>query len=297
MSVQTKASSPAVGLGFRLPIWRWIFEHLERFDVLEITVDHYIHGGDRTRCILRELVGQIPLLAHGVGLSIGTDVPIDERYLEQVATTLQDLKMTSYSEHLAWTKAPDIDLANLLPLPKNNQVADSVIEKVKFVQSYLSVPFSLENISYVFDYPDSVLTDAQFFNLICRETGARMLLDLENLYVNSANHQFDASEFLAGLLPNIVSGIHVAGGPAAISRPFLDQPILIDAHSSLIPDQVLDLLQCVFKMHRPENIILERDNDLGNFSEISKDIDRIHTRLERLGNRPDAKPNVVRASN
>jgi uncharacterized protein len=143
-------TKPAVGMGFRLEIASWIRSNLSRFDVLEITVDHYIHGGDEARAVFRELVDAIPMVAHGVGLSIGTDVPVDEAYLEQVARTIDDLKMPSYSEHLAWTKAPGIDLANLLPLPKNHQVAESLVKKIRFVQAYLSVPFALENISYIF---------------------------------------------------------------------------------------------------------------------------------------------------
>jgi uncharacterized protein (UPF0276 family) len=272
-------NKPAVGIGFRLQIAPWIRDNLSKFDVLEITVDHYMHGGDEARAVIEDLVSHIPLVAHGVGLSIGTDVPVDEVYLEQVARTIEDLKMPSFSEHLAWTKAPGIDLANLLPLPKNNRVAESIIEKIRFVQSYLSVPFSLENISYVFDYPDSVLTDAEFFNLIIRETGVGMLLDVENLYVNSVNHKFDPNEFLDALPPGIVSGVHVAGGPV-VSRSYLDRPVWVDSHSDLIPDRVLTLLDRVLDGHRPETIVLERDNDVEDVDEISNDVERIRAYVD-----------------
>src|SRR5262245_7210470 len=273
------SSKPAVGIGFRLPIAGWTLDNLHRFEVFEITVDHYIHGGDRARGVLKDLVGRIPLVAHGVGLSIGTDVALDEQYLEQVARTLDDLKMPCYSEHLARTKTPGIDLANLLTLPKNNEVADSIIEKVKFIQSYLSVPFSLENISYIFDFPDSVLTDAQFFNLIFRETGAAMLLDVENLYVNSVNHRFDPHAFLDELPPGIVTGIHVAGGPV-VSRTYLDRPVWVDTHSDQVPDPVFDLLNRALDEHEPATIVLERDNDLEEVEEISGDVQRIRAYVD-----------------
>jgi uncharacterized protein len=288
----------AVGFGFRLPISRWTIDNLHKFDVLEITVDHYIHGGDRSRGIFRDLVGRVPLVAHGVGLSIGTDAPLDQAYLEQVARTISDLKMPCYSEHLAWTKAPGIDLANLLPLPRNEQVAQSVIEKINFVQSYLAVPFSLENISYVFDYPDSVLTDAQFFNLIFRETGATMLLDVENLYVNSVNHGFDPFAFLDALPARVVSGLHVAGGPA-VSRAYLEQPVWVDTHSAAVPDQVFALLDRVFDDHRPETMVLERDSELDRCDEISNDIDRIRAYVDGKNGklRSDAEPTSVEPAN
>jgi uncharacterized protein (UPF0276 family) len=263
-----------------LPIARWISQNLNKFDILEITVDHYIHGGDRVRGTFKDLVGLVPLVAHGVGLSIGTDVPLDERYLEKVAEAIDDLQMPSYSEHLAWTKVPGIDLANLLPLPKNQKVAESIIAKVKFIQSYLSVPFSLENISYVFDFPDSVLSDAEFFSLIFRETGAQILLDVENLFVNSVNHKFDALQFLQELPKGSVSGIHVAGGPV-VSRPYLDEPVWVDAHSNAVPEQALMLLSRALKDHKPNSIILERDDDVENIEEISRDLSRVRAYVDR----------------
>lgn len=288
---------PAVGIGFRMQILKWIQENLNKFDVFEITVDHYIYGSDRGRRIFRDLVGVKPMVAHGVGLSLGTDAPVDESYLEQVARTIDDLKMPSYSEHLAWTKAPGIDLANLLPLPKTNEVADSIIEKVKFIQSYIPVPFSLENIAYMFEFPDSVLSDAQFFNLIFRETGVRMLLDVENLYVNSVNHGGDPLDFLDALPRGIVSGIHVAGGPL-VSRDYLERPFFVDGHSNVVPDEALTLLERALDDHQPETIVLERDEDVDLVEQISGDVDRIRAYVDAKYGEVSghAQSNAVRAS-
>ena len=107
---------------------------------------------------------------------------------------------------------PGRDLANLLPLPKTEAVAESIIAKVRTVQSRIPVPFLLENITYLFDWPDSDLSDAEFLNLICRETGAGLLLDVENLYLNARNHGFDPYAFLDALPAGSVQEVHVAGG-------------------------------------------------------------------------------------
>jgi uncharacterized protein len=288
------AARPLVGIGFRLPIARWICDNLNLFDVLEITVDHYINAGDRSRAIFSDLVGRIPLIAHGVGLSIGTDVPLDDAYLDKVARAIDDLRMPSYSEHLAWTRTPGIELSNLLPLPKNEQVAASIVEKVKIVQSRIPVPFALENISYLFDFPDSTLDDAAFFNMISEATGAQLLLDVENLYVNSRNHRFDPNAFLGALAPGVVAGLHVAGGPV-VSRNYLEHPIWLDSHSEPVADPVLDLLDRVLDDHEPETIVLERDENLENLDEISDDVGRIRScvdaRYEEV--RAHAEPNAV----
>ena len=97
MSIPRSSTSPLIGIGFRVPITRWTLANLHRFDVLEITVDHYIKGGEYTRRTIRNLVDRIPLVLHGVGLSIGTDGPLDEYYLDSVAGAVEDLKTPSYS--------------------------------------------------------------------------------------------------------------------------------------------------------------------------------------------------------
>ena len=266
-----------VGIGFRAPIARWTMVHLHRFDVLEVTVDHYIKGGERIRRSIRNLVGRVPLVLHGVGLSIGTDVPLDDAYVDDVVGAIDDLEPLSYSEHLAWTKVPGIDLANLLPVPRTRAAADMLIPKIEILQERLPVPFALENISYVFDFPDQEMDDAAFFNLLFRETGVGLLLDVENLHVNSRNHGVDAQGFLDALPEGVVRGVHAAGGPE-VDRPYLDVPALADNHSHPVPEEALDLLTCALRRQRPETVILERDSDLENGEEILSDVVRIRER-------------------
>jgi uncharacterized protein (UPF0276 family) len=133
------------------------------------------------RSAIYDLVGRIPLTAHGIGLSIGTDAPLDDGYLDEVAKIIERLKPQAYSDHLAFTRVPGQDLATLLPLPKTEAIAADIITKVQRVQSRVPVPFLLENISYLFDWPDSTLSDADFLNLICGETQAGLLLDIDSI--------------------------------------------------------------------------------------------------------------------
>ena len=281
--------TPLVGIGFRVPIGKWTFKHLDRFDVLEVTVDHYIKGGQRARRAIRNLVGRVPVVLHGVGLSIGTDVPLDDGYVDDVLRAIDDLEPLSYSEHLAWTKVPEIDLANLLPVPKTRAAAEMLVPKIKCLQARLPVPFALENISYVFEFPDAEMDDAELFNLLWRETGVGLLLDVENLYVNSQNHGVDAHGFLDALPEGVVKGVHAAGGPE-VDRPYLERPALSDNHSHPVPEEALDLLACALRRQHPETVILERDNDLEKGDEILADVARIR---ERVGGKEalfDAEP-------
>ncbi len=274
------SESPLIGIGFRVPIAKWTLANLHRFDVLEITVDHYIKGGEYVRRAIRNLVDRVPLVLHGVGLSIGTDAPLDEAYLDAVAEAVDDLKVPSYSEHLAWTKVPGIDLANLLPVPKTRAAADMLIPKIERIQARLPVPFSIENISYVFDFPDAEMSDAEFFNLLFRETGVEMLLDVENLFVNASNHAVDPLAFLEQLPEGVVTGVHAAGGPL-VRRPYLDVPFHADNHSHPVPQQALDLLEYALDRQRPRTVILERDNDYEQGEELLADVTRIRRQAAR----------------
>jgi uncharacterized protein (UPF0276 family) len=262
----------------------WTRANLGRFDVLEVTLDNIMVRGEASRAALLDLVGRIPLTAHGIGLSIGTDTPLDLAYLDEVAAIVDLLKAPAYSEHLAFTRVPGRDLGNLLPLPKTQVVAESIIAKVRTVQSRIPVPFLLENITYMFEWPDSDMSDAEFLNLICHETGAGLLLDIENLYLNARNHGVDPYAFLDALPAGLVNEMHVAGG-VTVHETFLEKPFLADSHSHPVPEAALDLLDYALIRQTPATIVLERDDRLDAEDEILDDIMRIRSRVARKQSR------------
>jgi uncharacterized protein (UPF0276 family) len=285
----TTETQSAVGIGYRAAINDWTRNSLDRFELLEITIDHCISGSPSTRSNIFDLVGRIPLTAHGIGLSIGTDVPLDLRYLDEAAAIVDRLKAPAYSEHLAFTRVPSHDLANLLPLPQTEAIAESIIEKVLTVQSRISVPFLLENITYVFRWPDSNLSDAEFVNLICRETGIGLLLDIENLYLNASNHGFDPYEFLDALPSGLVKEVHMAGGEV-VNDDVVGRPFLADSHAYPVPDEAFRLFDHVLRRHRPSAIVLERDDRLDAVDEILDDVARIRAHVARAqSGRADVK--------
>jgi uncharacterized protein (UPF0276 family) len=274
----TARLQPLIGIGYRHAVDPWIRANLARFDVLEVTLDHCLAGNRSQRDSIFDLVGQIPLTAHGIGLSIGTEAPLDLAYLDAIAGLLDRLKAPAYSEHLAFTRVPGRDLGNLLPLPKTEAVAEAIVEKVRIVQSRISVPFLLENITYIFDWPESKLSDAEFLTLVCRESGAHLLLDLENLYLNAANHDFDAIGFLDALPVGLVREIHLAGGKT-IQKPFLRRPLQVDTHSYPVPEEALALLDHTLARQAPSSIVLERDDRLDAIDEILPDLAAIRARV------------------
>jgi len=275
-----RGAYPAVGITYNDAIDQWTREHLADFDVVEITVDHCLDRGSAVSAAIYDLVGRVPLTAHGVGLSIGTDGPLDERYLDRVAKVVERLEAPVYSEHLAFTRVPGQDLATLLPVPRTKAVARSIIAKIRRIQSRIPVPFLLENITYLFDWPESKIPEADFLNLICGETQAGLLLDIENLLLNSRNHGFDPYAFLDSLLPGVVKQVHLAGG-ITVNDHVLGRPYFVDSHSHPVPEEVLDLLEHALARHAPTTIIIEREDRLDAISELLDDIARVRARLAR----------------
>jgi uncharacterized protein (UPF0276 family) len=290
-----KPTCPAVGIGYRGNIDEWTRANLARFDVLEVTLDHCLADSELLRAAIFDLVGRIPLTAHGIGLSIGTDVPLDLAYLDEIAVLLDRLNAPTYSEHLAFTRVPGRDLGNLLPLPKTEAVAESIAAKVRIVQSRISVPFLLENITYVFDWPDSKLSDAEFLGLICRETGAGILLDVENLHMNGRNHGLDPRAFLDALPGGSVKEVHLAGG-VTLREDVLPEPFFADSHSHPVPDATLDLLDYALARQTPATIVLERDDRLEATDEILADLAQIRARLDRRFGKTHVGPAVGSAA-
>ena len=271
----------AVGVAYHAAINSWTRDHLAHLDVLEITIDHCLDRGQTVRAAIYDLIDRIPLTAHGVGLSIGTDGPLDEEYLDQVAAVVERLKAPTYSEHLSFTAVPGRDLATFLPLPKTEAVVESIIRKVQKIQSRIPVPFLLENIAYLFEWPDSNLSDAEFLNLICGEGETGLLLDVENLLLNARNQRTDPYEFIDALRPGLVKEVHLAGG-SVVDHAFLGQPYFIDSHDHPVPDEALDLLEFVLARHTPANIIIEREGRLDAISELLTDVAHVRARLAKL---------------
>ena len=204
-------SRPLVGIGYREAIGDWTCENLNCFEVLEITVDHCIFGGKATQTAIFDLVDRVPLTAHGVGLSIGTDGPLDLAYLDQVGQS----SSVSKRQPIASILRSPASLAAISQIscrcrrqkrsPSRSSRRSGPYDRVfQFLSYSRTLPISSTG-------PTLELSDVEFLSLICRETGAGLLLDIENLYLNANNHGFDAYEFLNALPPGIVKELHVAG--------------------------------------------------------------------------------------
>jgi len=253
------------GLGYRREIGSRILDASDRVDVLEVVTEQFTWAEDE----LAALVDRFPVIPHGVGLSIGTVGPLDWEYLRSVKRVSDITGAPYYSEHLAVTRAPGIDIGHLSPVWFTNEVLRAVIDNVHAVQDFLGKPLVLENISYLFGIPNATMTQAEFFHRLVDATGCGLLLDVANVNVNAQNHRFDPVEFLDSMPLHAVVQIHMAGG-------YWSDGIYFDGHSEPVDEATWQLLDVLLERVPIRISIVERDaNFPDELAPLLDDVDRI----------------------
>jgi uncharacterized protein (UPF0276 family) len=260
------SSCLGAGLAYTSALGHDVFAHRSSIDFVEFMVDHYIDAPGRAE-ELRRLADSFPVVGHGVDLSIGTAEPLDERLLEQIGEILRGAGALWFGEHLCFTKAAGINLGQLTPLPFSEESIDTVADNVRLVKKHISVPFLLENITYYFTAPGSVISEAEFIRRVLEQADCGLLLDLTNVHTNATNHGYDPYEFLRQIPLERVVEVHLAGGSWM-------EDTLIDSHGSEVPAPVWDLLRFLVKHAPVRGVVLERDENIPQMDELTAELDR-----------------------
>lgn len=226
------------GIGYRHELHAAILAARGDIDFLEIVTEQFM--GPARREQLAALCEEFTVVPHGVGLSIGS-ASLDADYLRE-ARLVSDLSGAPYySEHLAMTRAPGLDLGHLGPLWRNERTLRVVIDNVLRVQDVLGKPLVLENISYLLEPPGSTMSQPEMFHRLVDATGCGVLLDITNVAINAANHRFDALDFIRAMPLGHVMQVHLAGG-------FEHEGIMIDGHSEPVDQESWSLLRQLAEM-------------------------------------------------
>lgn len=271
------SSIPALGsgLGYRRELKRAIFESRERIDFLEIVTDQFL--SDRRQLEeLEELRDMFTIIPHGVGLSIGS-AALDASYVRAIKAVSDATRSPYYSEHLAMTRAPGIDIGHLSPIWFTEPTLERTVANVRRVQDALGKPLVLENVTYLFEIPNATMTQAEFFARLIDATGIGLLLDLTNVYTNSVNHHFDPLAFLDSLPLDQVVQIHLAGG-------YWANGVLIDGHCEPVEEGSWRLLEALAGRLHIKASILEHDaNFPDEFSVLLDQVDRARRLISHPG--------------
>ena len=212
-----------------------------------------------------------PLSLHGVGLSIGSEGPLDEAHLDQLAILIARYDPVSFSEHLAWSTHGAF-FNDLLPVPYDCATLARVCEHIDRVQERLKRPMLLENPSTYVEFTASTMSEARFLRNILQQTGCGLLLDVNNAYVSCVNHGRDALAFINDLPLDAVDEIHLAGFSS--DQDAAGAPLLIDSHDTPVDSAVWALYAEVIERLGPMPTLLERDNDVPPLSALLAEAQR-----------------------
>src|SRR3954453_42945 len=247
------------GLGWRPEIGAAILAHTDQIDVVEVLAEDFVNATAKQRRALRTLASCIPVVIHATTLGLASTEPVPDARLDAVARVIGWLEPESWSEHLAFVRAGDIEIGHLAAPPRNDETLDGLMRNVDAAQRVTGSLPLLENVATLIDPPFSDYDEAEWLNAVVRATGADLLLDLHNLHANAVNFAFDAHDALARLPLARVSAVHLAGG-RWIGRGLGDP--LHDGPAAVFPL----LADLAARAPRALTVILERD---GNFPPIA----------------------------
>jgi len=268
--------SPALhgaGLGLRRALLGPLQEYLataeaERraIDFFEIAPENWIGVGGKLGRNLRELTERHAFVCHGLSLSLGGPEPLDETLLARIRRLLDAHGIGVYSEHLSYC-SDDGHLYDLMPIPFTDEAVHHVAARIRQTQDVLGQRIAVENVSY-YAAPSQAMTEIDFVNAVLREADCDLLLDVNNIHVNSVNHGYDAGAFLDALPGERVAYIHVAGH-------YVEAPdLLVDTHGAAIIDPVWQLLARAYRNFGVRPTLVERDF---NFPPLAELIGEVHT--------------------
>lgn len=257
-----------VGLGLRREIADEIFKCHQLIDWLEINPENYMGTGGSASKRLKLAKAAFPLVSHGLNLSIGSADDLNKHYLQDLKTLLDFIEAPWWSDHLSFSSINDRYLHDLFPLPRTQETINHVVARVKQVQNLIGRPFLLENISYYLQVPGSPFNESAFIAEIVEKADCGLLLDVNNVYVNATNLNFDPYEYIDSLPLERVVQIHVAGHKENAGQ-------IIDSHGEAVIEPVFALLRYVLSKTDVKGILLERDQNFPEFLEILLELKQI----------------------
>lgn len=266
-----------VGLGLRWPFLEELLAHPDPgLSFVEICPENYMRRGGYFPAALARAGERFSVLTHGLSMSLGGTDLLDDAYFSELRRFLSRVKARAHSEHLCWSGTPHNMLHELLPMPFSREAVAHVVARTREAQARLDVPLALENITYYAHLGRPEMSEATFLNEVLDRSGAGLMLDVNNVYVNAQNHRFDPVEFLGQLPLDRVVQLHVAG-----HHRWEDEDLLVDTHGAPTPDPVIALLEWVIERTGPLPVVLERDQHIPPLDELLSEVQTLRAAYDR----------------
>jgi len=260
MFSETHKIPARAGVGLKAEHYADILETRPDIGWFEVHPENYMGAGGPPHAYLTRIRELYPLSLHGVGLSIGSDGPLDRDHLARVKALIDRYQPGLFSEHLAWSTHDDVFFNDLLPLPYTQQTLQRVCEHIDEVQSVTGRQMLLENPSTYVAFAQSEMSEIEFLSEIARRTGCGLLLDVNNVYVGATNHDYDPAAYIDAFPVEHVGEIHLGGH--ARHEDDAGEPLLIDDHARDIDDAVWALYRRLIARTGSRPTLVEWDNDV-----------------------------------
>jgi len=270
----------APGVGYKPQHFADITRDAAPVKWLEIHAENYMGDGGRPIAQLRHLAETFPISVHGVGLSIGGEMPLDKDHLARLKHLCDWLQPASFSEHLAWSTHDSHFLNDLLPLPYTQATLTRVADHIDEVQEVLGRQMLLENPSSYLAFDESTYEEAAFLEEVARRTGCGLLLDVNNIFVSATNLKLDPRAYVDAYPLTRVGEIHLGGHDE--DEDDHGAPLLIDSHGREVADPVWALLDYVLERSGPKPLLVEWDDNIPAWPELADEAHRADRALAKI---------------
>lgn len=273
--IKSKMPFLGFGLGLRPDYYEEILTQKPALDWFEILTENYLVPGGKPLYYLNKIREQYPIVMHGVSLSIGSTDPLDTEYLKQLKDLASCVEPAWISDHLCWTGVQGRNVHDLLPIPYTHEAISHIVSRIQQIQDFLGRPILIENVSSYLTYKQSEMSEWDFILEIVKQAGCYILLDVNNVYVSSVNHQFNPLDYIKAMPADRVAQIHLAGHSN-------HGDYIIDTHDAPVIEPVWDLYAATIQHLGKISTMIERDDNMPPLTELLTEINRAKHMTEQL---------------
>ncbi len=253
----------SIGIGLRADHCKFVATQKPLVDWFEVHSENYFGQGGTPHDYLSQIRQDYSLSFHGVGLSLGSTDKLNHSHLQRLKELLDTYQPALLSEHLSWSSVEGVYLHDLLPIPFTREAVVHLADRIEQVQNFLGQTILVENASTYLEFSHSEMSEWEFINDITKQSGCQLLLDVNNVFVNACNHQFNPTDFFDNLTWDTVGEIHLAGHTV---KEWPEGEIRIDTHDQRVCDAVWRLYDYVTRNFQAVPTLIEWDKNLPEFS-------------------------------
>ncbi|QDT93541.1 MNIO family bufferin maturase [Gimesia algae] len=254
-----------LGVGLRTVHFSHILEQQPEVDWFEIISENFMDSAGRPRAVLEQIAERYPIVMHGVSLSIGSTDPLNRDYLKKLKLLAEGINARWISDHVCWTGVAGLNSHDLLPIPYSEATLSHLVERIRIVQDILERPLVLENPSSYLEFQDSTMSESEFVCRMAEEADCGLLLDVNNVYVSSVNHEFDPVAYVESIPAERVVQCHLAGHTNCGTH-------LIDTHDGHVVDPVWNLFRLLHQRTGGVATLLEWDAEIPPFPVVHQEV-------------------------